>query len=320
MLAAAQPRCATALDVALDGALARAVAPLALCRDGLVRSLAGLEPVDLPPLASDPRDLDALQLAAPLYLAAQLEAAGLVVGAETVAGLVAAGGLGPGLTEEAATQAVDFWRQRRERLAAEEREAFFEHIFGGLPGLHPATGAQNDDFELGLINLADAVVRAAAPLAGSGGPAAVCVAGRNLGALLLDRTSGLPSAVAADLVAVVHSSLALLRQPSVLALVGARTTWGGLQALLRRYRREERPVALYVGIGRDGVALLGWVARGWPELAVGGCSAGTAATDELVVASTSWLRTALSLHESAPPVPPSRPGSSAALSSAALVG
>jgi hypothetical protein len=296
------PRCVTALDLALDEAVALSVAPLAQSSHAPVRALAGIGEIHLPEIGSNPGAGESLTMAAPLYLAAHLEAAGLVVGAETVAGLVAAGGFSAGLDNAAVDEAVAFWRERRNRLQAAERDAIFTRIFGAVPGLSSNTGLPPDnEVELALINLADVLGQPSGGLWATTSLGAVCAAGRAAGELLISRTERVPTLVAADLVGVVQRSISLLRQPTVLTALGARTLWGGLQQVLRRYRGEERPIGLHVGIGRDGVVMLSWLSSSWPQLAIGQCQPAVVKKPEVQTAAASWLRTALSLHEASRP-------------------
>jgi hypothetical protein len=309
------PQCVTALDLAVDEAIELSVRPLARSSHAPVRALAGIDEINLPPLGSGPEAGESLTLAGPLYLAAHLEAAGLVVGAETVASLVAAGGLGARLDDSAVGEAVVFWRERRSRLQAPEREAVFARIFGAMPGLAADTGLPSDnEVELALINLAEALGQASGGLWSTMSLGGLCATARAAGELLITRTERVPTVVAADLVGVVQRSISLLRQPTVLIALGARTLWGGLQQVLRRYRAEERPVGLHVGIGRDGVVILSWLSACWPQLAIGQCQPGQVQRPEVQVAAASWLRTALSLHEASRPAS-AEPGHYAAVAS-----
>lgn len=297
----------TALDLALDEAIELSIAPLARCSQAPVRALAGIDDIELPEIDSGPGTGESLTMAAPLYLAAHLEAAGLVVGAETVASLVAAGGFGAGLDDVAVRGAVTFWRERRSRLQAMERETIFTRIFGAMPGLAAETGLPPDnEVELAMINLADALSQASSGPWATTSIGAVCATGRAAAELLINRTERVPTLVAADLVAVVKRSISLLRQPTVLRALGARTLWGGLEHVLRRYRGEERSIGLHVGIGRDGVLMLSWLSDSWPQLGVGHCQSAQIHKPELQMAAASWLQTALSLYEAPSAASPDR--------------
>ena len=101
--------------------VATALSALAAHERALARAME-LGDIDLPPGAPNAQDRAQLQAAAPLYFASELEAAGLLPTAELVAGLFASGAitqpLGP-----AAQLLHTFWRHRRERLDAKERDA-----------------------------------------------------------------------------------------------------------------------------------------------------------------------------------------------------
>ena len=83
--------------------------------------------IDLPEGAPNAMDAAQLRAAGPLYFAAELEAAGLLRCAELVAGLFAAGTITQPLGPVSQTIHA-FWRGRRDRLQAGEREAIFNRV------------------------------------------------------------------------------------------------------------------------------------------------------------------------------------------------
>jgi len=189
----------------------------------------------------------------------------------------------------------------------------FTRIFGAMPGLAAETGLPPDnEVELAMINLADALSQASSGPWATTSTGAICATGRAAAELLINRTARVPTLVAADLVAVVKHSISLFRQPTVLRALGARTLWGGLEQVLRRYRGEERPVGLHVGIGRDGVLILSWLSDSWPQLGIGHCQSTQIHKPELQMAAASWLQTALSLYEAPPAASPDRMNHAAA--------
>ena len=90
------------------------------------QALAGID-FDLPEAAPTVEDRVQLNAAAPLYFASELERAGLLPTAELIAGLFVSGAitqpLGP-----TANLLHDFWRGRRERLDADERNAIYARV------------------------------------------------------------------------------------------------------------------------------------------------------------------------------------------------
>src|SRR5712691_6383604 len=104
--------------------------------------------IDLPPESSSPADQQSLRGLASMYLASELEGAGLVPAVEALAGDV-----GP-----AGAMLVEFWRTRSQRFTAAERQAFFGRLFGHAAGPTLAgPGGRNDEFEGLMINLTEAI-------------------------------------------------------------------------------------------------------------------------------------------------------------------
>ena len=120
-------------------------------------AFAELGDIELPPEAGSPVDQASLQSVAPLYLAAELEAAGLLPAVELVAGLFASGALSPAVGP-AAEKLASFWRGRQERFSAAERRAFFVRLFGGESGPSLAgEGGSNRAFTPLMIDLTESI-------------------------------------------------------------------------------------------------------------------------------------------------------------------
>ena len=212
---------------------------------GMAAALArgDLDPIDLPPIVGA-ADSSSLRVAAPLYLAAELEAAALLPVAELAAGLFAQGALrgdlgaaGPGL--------VRFYRARTRRLSPAERRAFFARVFGGPwdgPTLaEPGAGAMgpNDAFELGFIDAAEALYQVSAGHRSPGLPSAVDAVAANLA----PRVSGMTAYAARDVLGTLREALRLLGDPGLQRALGGRSVWSAVEAAARRSPR--RP-----GVGR----------------------------------------------------------------------
>lgn len=101
-----------------------AVRQLSARRAARAGALAELGDIDLPDTAPTTEDAQHLEVIAPLYLAHELEQAGLLRTGELVAGLFASGAITQPLGPSAQLIA-DFWRGRRERLAEAERQQLF---------------------------------------------------------------------------------------------------------------------------------------------------------------------------------------------------
>lgn len=107
-----------------DPALVRAVAQALADLGGL----GNLGNIDLPDTAPTLEDAEHLKAIAPLYLASELEQAGVLRTAELVAGLFAGGTITQPLGATAGLIHA-FWQGRRQRLSQEERQALFQQLF-----------------------------------------------------------------------------------------------------------------------------------------------------------------------------------------------
>ena len=280
----------TGLDAAIDAGV-RAAAPAA----ALAFALAGGELGDLPelPLVVG-ADAVRLRAVAPLYLAAEVEAAELVRGAEVLAGLWVGGGLTADLGP-AAPRLMDVWRGRHERFTVEERQAVYARMFGEPNGpLLAVRGARNLAFEGLLIDVADALFSVADLPAGrrsASASAALQVSLQALGDNLLTRAGGVPDQAAAELVDGVRIALELFREPALQRAVGAASVWEAVRAVARRYLGTAPEVAVRVERATCGSAVLGWVGTAL-------AAPGAAVTASVSSAAGRWLEASLRLRES----------------------
>ena len=74
------------------------------------------------------RDYSVLKTLAPLYLAFELEQAGVLKTAERIAGLFFSGAITQPLGE-AEPLITEFWQNRRQRLSKKERDSLFQQTF-----------------------------------------------------------------------------------------------------------------------------------------------------------------------------------------------
>jgi hypothetical protein len=271
-------------------------------------SLPELGDIELPPVVGSAADQAHLRSVAPLYLAAELEEAGLVPAVELLAGVFASGGLQADLGPAAALL-VAFWQERNHRFTAAERRAFFGRLFGS-PGPALATPeSRNTAFEPLLIDLAEALYRLD-PEPGLGGlPSSqvpVRMAARQLTANLVPRGGGMASFAAGELLGAVQRALAILKHPQVQGAFGASSVWGAARNISQRYRREDPDVGSHVTRGKSGMLLLAWLAEVLPVLDdVSGVL--VAPGDPVLAAATAWLQASLTLTETAPPIGPGTP-------------
>ena len=230
-------------------AVATALSALSAREEGLARALDLDEGIDLPPGAPNALDRAALQAAAPLYFASELEQAGLLRTAELVCGLFASGAITQPLGPSAQLLHA-FWRGRRERLGAGEREAIFARVI------------ESPHFDTLMAALCTALV---AQADGSdlreGVTLATCAT--DLGEFLAQRVDPMASLAARDIVATINSALGFLRDRMLQAAFGVNSLWalcavavsqaGGGGASAGALQR-------HVDRGRSGQAVLLWLA------------------------------------------------------------
>jgi len=231
--------------------------------------LPDLGDIELPPVIGTAADQSHLQTVAPLYLASELESAQLLPAVEVLTGLFASGGLQADVGA-AAPLLIAFWRGRRERFSATERQAFFTRLFGQSsgPGLAAQDG-RNTAFEMLMIDLAETLAKLDAnPLLG-GIPSDVFqlrTTARQLAANLITRSGGITAFAAHDLLGTIQGGLEILKQETIQQAVGARSVWGAVRNIARRYLREEADVASHVLRGKAGMLVLAWLAESLPQL------------------------------------------------------
>lgn len=212
-----------------------------------VRGLSELGAIDLPPDSDDGIEPSRLLTAAPLYFASELEQAGLLPTAELVAGLFAGGAINQPLGP-AARLLSDFWRGRRERLEAGERQAIFDRVFEPryfdplMRGLCEALVAQGDG-----RGLRERIVleTAASALAG----------------FLDQRLDAMAAIAAGDIVESIDQALAFLRDRLLQSAFAARSLWQLVAVAGQAEGRDAVQVQRHVDQGRAGQTVLLWLAR-----------------------------------------------------------
>lgn len=221
----------------------------------IAQALADLGDIDLPDSTPTVEDARQLQAIPPLYLASELEQAGLLETAELVAGLFASGAitqpLGP--TAELITA---FWRARRERLSVQERQELFARVFEPadfyplMQALCTSLASQLDNpprpgdlrARVGLQMAADA-----------------------LGGWLAPQAAGMVQFASADIVHALSQATRFLRDRMLQAALGVHDLWGLVGAVLSaRGGRGPQQARQRVELGRHGAEVLGWLARGVP--------------------------------------------------------
>jgi len=294
-------------DAALDRAL-REAGRLVARASTLAVALADLG-IELPPASVVQADAAQLRAMAGLYLAAELEAAGVVPVVEALAALGANGRL-PFDPGGAAENLALFWRGRRERPSAEERAATFARLFGSGDGPAPAEARANLGFEADMIELTEALYKLDELVdnpswGGIAQQARVRRAAERVAMGLLDASGGLTVFVAEELLAALNAALALLRHPDLRAVLRARDVWSAVEAAARLVQHPAGPARLHAQRGRAGMTVIAWLADAAPHL---NDPAPLLGLDHPVIpAAVEWLQAALEIGEAGSAAPSRSP-------------
>lgn len=298
-------------DRLLDSALRRSQALLQQAQAFAV-GLDELGSLDLPLALSPQVDQAQLRAIASLYLAADLEAAGVVPAVEMLAGLSRSGGLGLDLGEGAALVA-DFWRGRNDRATAEERGQAFGRLF-------------DSQFEDQMLDLCEALYKldelaTNASYGGVSQQARVRSAATRLLETLVNAGGGITVFLAQEIMAAMKAALAILGHPDVKGSLGARDVWASIAAIDRLGRVRRPDPRLYVRRGRAGLTVLAWLADASPHVVVAGQPL-VALDHPVIAAAIDWMETALAIGEAAGELPAAAAGQPAEAASpwAALAG
>lgn len=249
---------ASALGVG-DRLVATATAP------HLTVALDQLGDIDIPEPASTRVDEAQLRALSTLYLAADLETAGLIQSVETLAAIASSGvGIDLGGAEPLIAA---WWRQRSERASAAERAAFFSRLFGTATGPLAADAVPNVRFEDRMLELCEALYRldeipTGDPYGGSAQQARVRGAARALSENLGNAGGGITAFMAGEIMATLRQALAIVGHPDLRAAFSARDLWGVVAGIARVARMPvlPPPPAPHVRRGRAGMTVLAWLA------------------------------------------------------------
>lgn len=272
--------------------------------------------IDLPPSAA--LDVDRAQMRAlgALYLAADLEPAGIISSVETLSSLASSGAMGIDLGPVAGPL-HSFWRKRHQRPDPAERGAFYARLFGLSYGPSPADGVLNTAFEPQMLELCEAVYRLdeqqaryAADLP-SANAARIRSAARGMLGNLSRAGGGVTPFLATELMAALKEALAILKHPHLRGLFAGRDVWDVIAGIRRRGRVTGGDPRMFVDRGRAGMTLIVWLAdaaqrlRGYGQPIV---SRG----DPVISAAVEWLQASLTISEqharARPPGPPQGQG------------
>ena len=245
----ASPRIDPRLLQVLAQALATAgrVAQRGAARAATLAELGDIELPDSAPTAEDAAHLEAL---APLYLACELEHAGLLRTAELVAGLFASGAITQplGATSQLI---VEFWRGRRERLAAPEREQLFAQVFEPqtfYPMMQALCDALADQLD-SPPRVSDIHARVVLQEAADA-----------LAAWLSPHAVGIAAFAAQDIVQALSQATHFLRDRLLQTAFGVHDLWGLVAVVASQQDASNGNIRGRVELGRAGTTVLSWLA------------------------------------------------------------
>ena len=291
--------------------VAQATAP------GLAFALDQLGDIDIPEPELDRIDKAQLRALATLYLAADLEPAGIIPAVETLAGLASTGAtsLDLGGTEPLL---AEWWRNRQDRVSAAERNAFFSRLFGTSAGPVAAEGGRNADFEDRMLGLCEALYKldelsTGDPYGGTTQQARVRAAARGLVENLGQAGGGITAFMATEIIDALKQAFAILGHPDMRRNFAARDIWDVVGGIGRISRKRFRPAGPYIRRGKAGMTVIAWLADvsgqlgriGGPIVAIGHPVVGSA---------IDWIEATLDIGEAVAAEPAPRGERTAELS------
>lgn len=294
-------RIAPAADAAFAAVLATGHALVERATaQGLAFTLEDIDTIDLP---EDNARVDRAQLRAlaSIYLAADLEPAGIIQSVQQLASLGGTGGLSvdPG---GAGPLLEQWWRHRHERMSQDERSAFFARLFGTSSGPASAEAKSNQRFEGRMLDLCEALSgidqsagseNYATTLAQSRVRTAARALSQNLG----DSSTGMVAFVAGEVIATLKEAFAILGHADLRRAFGATNIWGVIRAISRLGHVEFPDAQPYIRRGKAGMMLLSWLADSLPV--VFGTGILVRRGHPVIGAAIDWLEATLVLGEGA---------------------
>lgn len=239
----------------LLGAVSVALGALDAHDVAYAQALAGID-FDLPEGAPTAEDRVQLNAAAPLYFASELERAGLLPTAELIAGLFVSGAitqpLGP-----TANLLHDFWRGRRERLDADERNAIYARVI------------EPPHFDRLMTALCLAMIEQVAQANDHNLREQVLVAthAQSLAAFLAQRVDPMASIAARDIVETINTALVFLRDRKLQAAFAVRDLWRLVAIVGSQNGLPSGAAQQHVDRGRSGQTILLWLTNHYADSA-----------------------------------------------------
>ena len=258
---------------AVLGALAVAMSALDTHDTVWAQALEGID-FDLPEATPTVQDRAQLHAAAPLYFSSELERAGLLTTAELIAGLFASGAitqpLGP-----TANLLHDFWRGRRERLAADERNAIFGRVIE-VPHFERLMRALCESIVMQAdgVDLREQVLLATQV--------------QGMATFLSQRVDPMATIAAKDIVEAINRALLFLRDRQLQSAFGVADLWRLLAIVASQNGLPAGLAQQHVERGRNGQTVLLWLSDHLTDRAIR-LEAGQPDDMAVIVAAQRWL-------------------------------
>ncbi|WP_147414232.1 hypothetical protein [Sphingomonas gilva] len=266
--------------------------------------------IDIPEPLAARIDRAQLRALATLYLAADLEAAGIVPAVDALAGLASTGAASLDLGEAQALVA-GWWRRRNERAGGPERNAFFSRLFGTANGPVAADADRNYQFEDCMLELCEALYKldelsGGDPYGGAAQQARVRAAARRLTQNLAAASGGIAAFMAAEIIAMLKEAFAIVGHPDLRRTFAARDLWDVVGGIARLARQRFEPAGPYLRRGKAGMTVIAWLAEVADRL--GGAGGPNVVIGHPVVGSAiDWIEATLDIGESSAALAPAQP-------------
>jgi len=266
---------------------------------GLAFSLDQLGDIVIPEPQTTQIDRAQLRALATLYLAAELEPAGIIPTVELLAGLSTSGGLNIDLGATG-PMIAKYWRQRNNRATVLERNAFYSRLFGTAGGPVSADADRNYQFEDNMLSLCEALYKLdeMATVERYGGIAQqtrVRMAARTIAQNLIAASGGITAFMAGEIIATLKEAFAIIGHSHLRQLFGARDIWGVVASINRLAGRSVPHANAYISRGKSGMTVISWLADVAPDLS--GSQPLVEIGHPVIGAAIEWLQAALSIGE-----------------------
>lgn len=248
--------------------------------------------IELPPLHAAQIDQARLRAVASLYLASELENAGLITAVETLAGLLRSAALDLDVGG-ASPMLLNFWKNRNQRATSAERQHSFANLFEG------------NGFEENMLALCEALYKLDENSSNPGygsmtQQTRVRANASRLQEQLQNVSGGITVFLAQEILQSLREAISILKQHDLQAALGARDVWSAIHRINQLTRSRQKEARLYVQRGKAGMTVLSWLADAAPHLEQQG-SALVKLDHPVIPAALDWMQAALAIGETQAP-------------------